>query len=242
MTIWNSLVIHALPALTKQQIVNLVPVDGLSCLDDHLAAGRPVLVWCYHFGVHHLIVAALLHARGYPIHVVAHALHMPAGASVFQRFYLRRLQRISGQFPMIDPQEGPERTMLDVFRSKQCLCITPDYMIPEAQPRSAFEVPVDFLGHRACLHTGGLRLAKRFHAGVVTILSVQQDDHERRLIVEPFDLPTVGFTPVELQRDLQMCMQRLEAQVLAYPCLWWDLKRDDLLERLEVIPCDDQPA
>ena len=238
LTVWNVLMINALPVLPREQIVDLVPIDGISCLDDCLDGGRPVLIWSYHFGVHPLIVAAILHARGYPIHAVTHVRQMPAAASVFQRFYLHRLRCIGEQFPVIDPREGANRNMLDVLRNNECLYVTPDYMVPEdrTRPRSAFVVLVDFLGRGAWLQTGGLRLAKRLGARVLTVLSTQDDRDVRRLVVEPFELPTPGLTPAELQRDLQMCMRRLEARVRAHPYLWWDLKRDDLLERLATIP------
>ena len=234
MTIWNSLIINSLPVLSREQIVSLAPMDGKSCLDDYLASSRPVLIWSYHFGIHPVIVAAILHARGYPIHAVAHARQMPVAASVFQRHYLRRLRRIGDQFPVIDPREGPKRSMLDVLRNNECLYITPDYMIAEdeTRPKSAFEIPIDFLGRETCLQTGGLRLAKRFKAQVVTVLSAQVNGNERRLVVEPFECPTPGLTPPELQQDLQMCMNRLEDQVLTHPHLWLDWKREDLLKRM----------
>jgi lauroyl/myristoyl acyltransferase len=240
LTVWNALMINSLPVLSREQIVDLVPIDGISCLDGYLDDGRPVLIWSYHFGVHPLIVAAILHARGYPIHAIAHVRQTPVAASVFQRFYLQRLERIGDQFPVINPREGVQREMLDVLRNKECLYVTPDYMIPEdeIQPKSAFVVPIDFLGRRTWLQTGGLRLAKRLNAQVVTMLSTQGNGSERRLLVEPFELPTPGLKPVELQRDLQTCMRRLELHVLAHPYLWWDLKRDDLVKRLTTIPQD----
>ena len=124
--------------------------------------------------------------------------------------------------------------------------VSEEYMIPqdEIQPRSTFVVPIDFLGQRTWLQTGGLRLAKRLNAQVVTVFSTQDDGNEnkRRLIVEPFELPTSGLKPPELQHDLQMCMRRFEVQVLAHPYLWWDLKRDDLVERLTAIPKTNQIA
>jgi len=242
LTAWNALMINSLPVLPREQIADLVSIDGISCLDDYLDDCRPVLIWSYHFGIHPLIVASILHARGYPIHAVAHVRQMPVAASVFQRHYLQRLEHIGDQFSVIDPREGVQRKMLDILRNKECLYVTPDYMIPEDEirPKSAFVVPIDFLGRRAWLQTGGLRLAKRLEAQVVTVFSIQGNGGERRLIVEPFELPTSGLTPVELQRDLQMCMRCLEVHVLAHPDLWWDLKRDDLAERLAMIPKTDQ--
>jgi lauroyl/myristoyl acyltransferase len=233
-TIWNSLIMNTLPVLPRQHILDLVPVDGLSWLDDYRAEGSPVLVWAYHFGVHPLIVAAVLHAHGYPINAITHVRHVPAGATVFQRFYLNRLKSIGDQFPVINPQEGLQRKMLDVLRGKECLYITPDYMIPvdEIEPGSAFVACVDFLGRKAWLQTGGLRLAKRLKARVVTVISVPGDRDQPRLVVEPLELPTSGLTPAELQQDLQVCMQYLEGHVLRCPDWWWDVKRDDLEKRL----------
>jgi lauroyl/myristoyl acyltransferase len=236
--VWNALMINSLPVLSREQIAHLVPIDGISCLDDCLDDGRPVLIWSCHFGVHPLIIAAMLHALDYPIHAVTHVRHMPVAASAFQRRYLQRLARIGDQFPVIDPREGVQRAMLDVLRNGECLYITPDYMVTtnETQSQSAFLAPIDFLNRRAFLQTGGLRLAKRLKAHVVTVFSNQLDGDERRLVVEPFELPTSGLTPDELRRDMQACMQCLEAHVLVHPYLWWDLKRTDLLERLRAIP------
>jgi len=231
---WNALMINCLPAFPREQIASLVPIDGISYLDNCLQNGRPTLIWGHHYGVHPLVVAAILRARGYPIHVVTHVGHMSAAASVFRRRYLQRLGRIGSLFPVINPREGVQRHMLDVLRNKEFLYVTPDYMLRPDEPQfqSPFTVPIDFLGRRVFLQTGGLRLAKRLGAQVVTVPSTQGEGGQRRLTVEPFELPTSGLTPVELQCDLQMCMCRLEAHVLARPHLWWDLKRDDLLERL----------
>lgn len=232
--VWNSLMVNNLPAFTQEQIMDLVPIDGIACLDDYLADGHPVLIWGYHFGISPLIIAVLLHARGYPVHAITHVRQMPAKASILQFFYYLQVQRTGDQLSMIDPGEGVQRKTLDVLRNKECLYVTPDYMIPEDErhPRSAFEIPIDFLGRKAYLQTGGLRLAKRHEAKVATVLSTQADEANRRLIVEPFELPTSGLTPAELQQDLQMCMRRLEVQVLAHPYWWLDLKRNDLVQRL----------
>jgi lauroyl/myristoyl acyltransferase len=196
-TVWNSLIMHTMPVLAQEQIVNLMPVDGLSCLGECLAENRPVLVWAYHFGVHPLIVAAILHAHGYPINAITHVRQMPAGATAFQRRYLKRLTGIAARFPVIDPREGLQRKMLDVLQSKECLYITPDYMVPqdEIDPDSTFMAPVDLLQRRAWLQTGGLRLAKRLGATVVTVLSTQDEKKKWRLAVEPFVFPTSGLTP-----------------------------------------------
>jgi lauroyl/myristoyl acyltransferase len=233
-TVWNSLTMHTLPTLSKQQIADLVPVEGAAHLDECLAGAHPVLVWAFHFGVHPLLVAAILHARGYPILVVSHMEQMPAESTTLQRAYLHRLGHMGDQFPVIDPREGLKRGMLDVLKEGRCLFVTPDYMMPvdEAQPASAFDVEVRFLDRSPVLQAGSLRLAKRLGARAVTVLSAEDEWKRLRLVVEPFDWPTAGLTPADLRSDLQASMTRLEAQVISHPHLWWDLKRDDLLQRL----------
>jgi lauroyl/myristoyl acyltransferase len=235
-TVWNSLIINSLPVLAPQQIAELVPIEGLAHLEDSITGDRPVLIWGYHFGVQPVIVAVVLKARGHPIHAVTHMREMPAASSA-HRSYLYRLQAIGDQLSVTDPREGVQRKMLDVLTNKECLYVTPDYMVAvdEAHPCPPFTVPVKFLEHTAFLQTGGLRLAKRLGARVITVLSQAAEDR-RWLRVEPLELPTTGLTPDDLQRDLQIGMRRLEVQVRASPFLWLDLKRDDLAERLKPIP------
>ncbi|MBN1584490.1 MAG: hypothetical protein JXA89_27540 [Anaerolineae bacterium] len=236
LTIWNALVINSLPVLSQDRVAELISIEGASLLEGDQDE-RPLLIWGYHFGIQPLIIAAVLHARGYPIHAVTHVNQMPAAASAFQRRYLQRLERIGHHFSVIDPREGAQRKMLDVLRNGECLYVTPDYMIKPDEPQfhSPFTVPVDLIGKRAFLQTGALRLAKRLNARVVTVLTTQKEGGERSLRVEPFELPTSGLKPSELQCDLQMCMRRLESHVMAHPGLWWDVKRNDLLERLTTI-------
>lgn len=235
LVIWNSLVSKVLPTLSAEQIRNLAAIEGTSLLDERLDSGRPVLVWGYHFGIETAIVVVLLSKMGYPIHAVTHIRHTPAKGSILRLPYYAQLQSLADHFSLIDPGEGVQRKMLDVLRSHECLFVTPDYMIPpdEMPPMASSVVPVDMLGRQVQLHTGGLRLAKRLDAQVVKVYSAQADGSNRRLVVEPFELPSSGLRPTDLQQDLQMCMGWLEQQVLAHPYWWLDFKRSDLLLRLE---------
>jgi lauroyl/myristoyl acyltransferase len=234
----NTLISNSLPTFSQSQIVDLARIDGLSYLDDYLASGHPVLIWSYHYGISPLIVATLLRARGYPIHLVGNIYRVPATASSLRSGYYLQQQRagaqLAAQLSMVDPLDGVQREILDVLKNKECLYVTPDRMIPEHRihPNLAYEVPVDLLSLEAHLQSGSLRLAKRLGAQVVTVLTTQADGHERRIILEPFDLPTSGLTPAELQQDLQMCLKRLEAQIMAHPYWWLDLRRNDLDKRL----------
>jgi len=237
MTVWNSLILNTLPALSQPHLSDLIPVDDVAGLDAYRAEGRPVLIWGFHFGIQPLIVAALLRARGYPLRAITHVRQIPETSGRGQRAYLRQLHSLGDQLSVTDPREGIDRKVLDTLTARECLYVTPDYMITidVAQPCPPFVVPIDFLGRTAYLQTGSLRLAKRLGAGVVTVLTTWLDG-ERRLAIEPLKLPGAGLTPADLQHDLQLGMQRLEAQIRTRPGLWLDLKRDDLIERLKPSP------
>jgi lauroyl/myristoyl acyltransferase len=232
--VWNALVIHSLPALPRSQIADLVKLEGAAGLRERLDSGRPVLIWGYHFGVDPFIVANVLYAHGYPLHAVTHVHQVPPTASFLQRRYFLRLHAADNALSVIDPRQGVQRKMLDILKRNECLYVTPDYMLPQNQKHvwSAFEVPVDLLGRRAFLQAGSLRLAKRLDAQVMTVFTVQGAGALRHLRIEPCQALTSGLTPDDLQRDLQMGMRRLEAQVLTHPYWWLDLKRNDLLQRL----------
>jgi lauroyl/myristoyl acyltransferase len=235
LVIWNSLAFKILPTLSLEQLRNLAAVEGTSLLDDRLASGRPVLVWGYHLGIETATIVVLLSKMGYPLHAVGHLRHAPAKGSILRLSYYAQLQSLADHFSLIDPGEGVQRKILDVLRAKECLFVTPDYMIPpdEMPPVASSVVPVEMLGRQVHLHTGSLRLAKRLDAQVVNVYSTQADGSRRRLVIEPFELPSSGLKPTDLQQDLQMCIGWLEEQVLAHPYWWLDFKRSDLLLRLK---------
>jgi len=234
LSIWNALVMGSAGGLSPAQMADLVPVQGEFLLNDSLAAGRPTVVLSYHFGIQPLIAAAVLGAKGYPVFVVSHVSDVSSEGGRERQLYYRQISQIADRFPIIDPREGVQRALLDVLRDNKCLYLTPDYMLPqsEREANTPFEVAIGLLGRTAVLRTGGLRLAKRHQAGAVTVLSAPDEDGRLRLVVEPFVFPTAGFGPADLRDDLQACMRRLELQLLAYPYLWLDLKREDLVERL----------
>jgi lauroyl/myristoyl acyltransferase len=121
MIIWNSLISNTLPVLPHEQIIDLVPVDGITYLDDCLASGYAVLIWSYHFGVTPMVITAMLHTRGYPVHVLTHVGQRVATANILQLSYFLQLQPSADRFSVIDPQEGIRPKMLDVLRNKECL-------------------------------------------------------------------------------------------------------------------------
>lgn len=235
LTVWNSMMLNRLPHNSKDEIANLVHVKGLDHLDAYRRQGRAVLIWSYHFGIHPLIVAGVLWAKGYPIHVIAHAHSMTVASSLLHQRYLDQLKPITELFPVTDPREAPHRDLLDVLRGGGCLYVTPDYALPlDERSASPFEVPVSFLGHTVYLQSSSLRLAKRLDVPVVTILSRLNGAGKIELVVNSLELPTKGSRPGDLQADLQVGMDRLAEGVQTSPSLWWDLKREDLLERLNV--------
>ncbi|MBN1872942.1 MAG: hypothetical protein JXA33_01825 [Anaerolineae bacterium] len=235
LSVWNSLIFNSLSVLSWSEITNLAYIQGLTYLDDYLDKGYPVLIWSYHFGINPLIVAAILQAHGYPVHAISHVRQVPPTDAFIHRLYLSYLYRIGSRFSVIDPQEGIQLKMLDVFKNKECLYITPDYLLSEYQTQQlsvSSVASVSFLTRTVHLQTGGLRLAKRMNARVLIVFPTQIEACIRTLTLKPFELATSGFKPSDLQQDLQMCIELLEAEVLEHPYWWLDLKRRDLLKRL----------
>jgi len=234
LTAWNSMMIDLLPALQDEHAAHLMPVEGTHHLDEAMARGRGVLLLGAHLGAFAYVVAAVLYARQYPVCEVGYGGRPKPGSSLFyRRFYWPRVMGMRQHFNVIDPQNGPQRALLDTLREGKILYLLPDEYFILDQPRShsQYLVPVELLGRTVHVETGGLRLAKRLGAEVFTALPVQEG-RVQRVFIEPFAFPTSGTAPEDLAQDMRAFLTMLEARVKAQPFLWRDLRRHDLFERL----------
>ena len=177
LTAWNSLMIDLLPALPDERAANLIPLDQIHHLDEALARGKGVLLLGAHLGAFAYVIAATLFARRYPVCEVGFGGRPKPGSSLFyRRLYWPRVMGMRQHFNVIDPQDGPQRALLDALRGGQVLYLLPDeyFIVEPGQPSPPHLVPVEFLGRVVHIETGGLRLAKRLGAEVMTALPVQE--------------------------------------------------------------------
>jgi len=234
LTAWNSMMIDLLPSLKDEHAAHLLPLEGTHHLDAALERGNGVLLLGAHLGAFAYVIAAALYARHYPVCEVGFGGRPKPGSSLFyQRLYWPRVMGMRQHFNVIDPQDGPQRALLDTLREGKILYLLPDeyFIVEPGQSRSQYLVPVEFLGRTVHVETGGIRLAKRLGAEVFTALPVQEGD-VHRVPIEPFAFPSDGTTPQDLAHDMRAFLALLEERVRAQPFLWRDLRRPDLFERL----------
>ncbi len=233
---WNSMMVDLLPYLDEETTRCLLPIEGLHHLDAIRRQGKAVLLMGGHFGAFAYVIAAVLHALGYPICEVGHGGRpYPGSSRLYRRLFWPRVRSVRQRFRVIDPQEGPQRALLDAFRRGEVVYLLPDqyFIVEPGRSVPPHLIPLRFLGRTVYLETGGVRLAKRMGAEAVLALPVQEGNVQR-VPLEPFPYATDGTRPEELARDLQAFLERLEARVRAQPFLWRDLRRPDLLARLGI--------
>lgn len=242
LTAWNSMMVDLLPVLESEQARHLLPVEGTKHLDAGLRQGKGILLLGAHLGAFAYIVAAALYAQGYPISEVGYGGRPKLGSSLFyQCVYWPRVTAMRQHFNVIDPQEGPQRALLDALQGGRVLYLLPDeyFILTPGQSYSQYMVQVELFGRVVHVETGGIRLAKRLGVPVLTALPVQEENKgasscpASRISIEPFSFPTQGTTPRDLARDMRAFLQLLEERVRAQPFLWRDLRRHDLFEKLQ---------
>jgi lauroyl/myristoyl acyltransferase len=237
LTVWNYLILNLIPTLSHAQAETLLPVDGT----EHLAAarqrGQPVLLLGAHVGPYAYPVAAVLLAKGYHVREIGHAQPRVGSSRLYQKLYWPRVSKTCEHLAVVNSLDGMSTAVLDILRSGQILYLLPDqfYLADYGSKAGAQLVSVPFLNHTVQLETGGLRLAKRLGAQILTALP-RFEDGLYRVVIEPLPLSTTGFAPADLAQDLQRFMDLVAHCIVAQPFLWRDLRRSDLLARLGIAP------
>lgn len=233
LTVWNFMTLNLIPTLSQEQSAQLLPVDGMHHLDEARSQDKAVLLLGAHVGPYAYPIAAVLQSQGYDVYEVGHARPRQGSSQLYRKLYWPRIQKTCQHMQIIDPLQGVQIDLLNVIRDKKIMYLLPDQMfiLPPDMERSNHLVPIDYLGHRVNLETGGLRLCKRLGTAVFTILPEFVDGRYRAKIA-PFTLPTSGLKPSDLAVDLQHFMNQVAHIIEEQPFLWRDLRRSDLLERL----------
>ncbi len=234
LTAWNSMIVDLLPSLDDEQAKTLLPLDGLHHIAERQAQGKPILLLGAHVGVFAYAIAAVLYAHGYDLCEVGFGGQPKVGSSLlYQKLYWPRVAAVRQRFQVFDPHNGPQRILLDTFKRGHIVYLLPDeYTIlqPEQEPPPNLAA-INFLGGIVYLETGGLRLAKRMDAEIITALP-RQENGRQRIYFEPLGYATDGFTLPDLTQDLSCFMALVETRIQEQPFLWRDLRRDDLFQRL----------
>ncbi len=233
LTAWNFMTLNLIPTLSREQSAQLLPVEGMAHLDALRNEGRATLLLGAHVGPYAYPVAAVLLAHDYPVREVGHARPRQGSSWLYRQLYWPRVANTVAHLQVLNTLEGQQTELLEIFREGQILYLLPDqfYILDKETPPSRHVMPVEFLGRKVNLETGGLRLAKRMGAGVLVVLPTKSQD-TYCVSIEPIELPTTGLSPADLAEDLRVFMGRVEQCILERPYLWRDLRRADLMSRL----------
>ncbi|MBN1584439.1 MAG: hypothetical protein JXA89_27285 [Anaerolineae bacterium] len=262
MSSWNALILHFLPSLRDEHMVHLVQVEGLHYLDELKKQSRPVLLLGAHYGVYGYAVAAALAARGYPTWLVGYGGSQappPQTSRWYNKFYWPRVQRLNERIRMIaiDPSQASQtelsRVLVDNESGMDIVYLLPDQYFVRDQDCFPGLVPVQFLSRTVYLDVSGIQTAKRLGVSVFTAipasgavrgksgvpaqdagLTPSKTGRGQCVLIEPMEWTSEGTLAADIAQDLQHYMSRLEQRLLAYPALWRDLRRPDLLLRMGV--------
>jgi len=194
-------------ALTPDEMVSRVAVEGAEHVRQAYAAGRGVFFLTAHFGcweMHGLAHSVYLA----PIGVVARPLDNP-----LVNDFLERARQATGNTVIY--RKGGLRRILRTLESGQGVAILIDQHI-----HGKDATYVDFFGRPAATTTALAALALRTRAPVIPVFAIPTDPGRYRLIYEHAVESPPSDSPDPIRELTQRCTDVLEMYVRRYPELW----------------------
>lgn len=225
--VWEDFETFRFPFWNPSNLDRCFRFSGLEHLDNSRAAGRGTLLITAHLGstVAGVIALAL---KGYPVRLLLHNLPADSRASASLREYARLkihwMNSKSRQQPvMINLAGGSAGTGLEmlnacgVLRRNGFLTMAIDVPPHLVENRER----VTFFGRQCLFPSGFLQLAYLTGASVIPYFPRREGDAWTGQSISVG--PPITLTG-DAQKDLQSCVERLEARVRAYPEQWltWD--------------------
>jgi KDO2-lipid IV(A) lauroyltransferase len=197
-----------IPSLTKENIGDLVEVEGLGYLEKALEKNRGVLLFGAHFGNWELsvIVISLLLK---PVVVI----YRPLDSSILNDL-VALVRSSTGNTPL--PKERAARQMLRSLKRNEILGILMDQNV--AWYEGVF---VDFFGRPACTTNGLALLALHTEAPVIPGYIVRLENGKYRLVLkEEMQLIRTGNEDADILINTQNVTKVIEDTVREYPDQW----------------------
>lgn len=238
---WNALIANLLPSLRDQHLAGLCQIDGLHYVDQIRRQNKAILLLGFHYGVYGYAIVAALTAQGYPARLVAYGAAQaepPRVSYLYRKLYWPRLQRVNRWLKTIaiDPGQKSQPELHKILEQKNdivYLLADQYFVVPPCQDRASHLVPLRFLKQTVYLDVTGLQAAKQMGAQPLTAMPVK-DGYRQRVVLEPLEWAGDGTTKADIAQDLQLYLTRFEQQLLAYPALWRELRRTELLARMGI--------
>ncbi len=196
-----------IPRLTREQIVDLVDVDGWEHLERAHAAGRGVLLVSMHLGNFDL-VGQLLAARGLTVTVPVERVEPPELLSFLTA------QREGQGIRTVTLERAPRR-MVEALRRGEVVAVTADRLL------AGKSLEVEFFGHRTPLSRGLASLAR--HTGVPVIFGVgvrQGSTSYQGHVASPLVCAHSNDAIEDERALLQEIARHMEDMVRRYPGQW----------------------
>jgi KDO2-lipid IV(A) lauroyltransferase len=198
-----------LPKLTKENVAELVVLDGHENFLAGQARGKGVLYLTGHIGGWEL--SSFAHALfGYPLHYMARPLDNKRLDALVNRY-----RCASGNRPIFKNESA--RTMLKILKDAGTIGILADQNTLPAEG-----VFVDFFGKSACTTTGIARVALHTDAAVVPGFAYWDESIRKyRLRFEPpVELVRTGDAERDVFENTQRCAKVIEQIIRKYPDQW----------------------
>ncbi len=197
-----------IPSLTKENIGDLVEVEGLEHLKKAVEMNRGVLMFGAHFGNWELGAAAI------PIILKPSAvIYRPLDNSILDNLVLW-VRSSTGNKPV--PKEHAMRQMLRILKKNEILGIMIDQNM--AWQEGVF---VDFFGRPACTTNGLAHLALRTEAPVIPGYIVRLENGNYRLVFkEAMEIIRTGDDDEDILINTQNFTRVIEATIREYPDQW----------------------
>ena len=206
---WMAAEFACFPKYTKQNIEQVVVLDGHGNFLEAHRRGNGVLVLTGHIGAWEL--SSFAHALyGYPLHYMARPIENPRIDELVNRY-----RSMSGNQPIFKNESA--RVLLKILKDAGTVGILADQ---NTMPEEA--VFVDFFGKPASTTTGIARVALHTNAAVVPGYAVWDKDLQKyRLRFEPqVELTRTGDQERDILENTQRFAKALEDIIRKYPDQW----------------------
>ncbi|MEE4241069.1 MAG: lysophospholipid acyltransferase family protein [Desulfopila sp.] len=208
----NSLEHLCLPALTKDDLLNIVTFKNEEVFQNALQKGRGVIFVGGHFGNWEYPGPAAS-AKGYPIAYVVADIGNPYIDKMVNRH--RKQTGIT-----VLTKRMSIRTMLKTLRQNNAMAMLMD------QDAGRNGIFVDFFGMPCSTPRGPALFALKTGAIILFVSSIRHPDGSLQVIFEEVETDCdAGITSENIREVTQRCTSKLEAYVRKYPGQWFWMHR-----------------
>ncbi|HSP88398.1 MAG TPA: lysophospholipid acyltransferase family protein [Ignavibacteriaceae bacterium] len=206
--------IMCLPSLSKEEIINILPVKNADLIKRKYDEGKGVILLSAHFGNWEYIAASVSTRINIPFHVVVKPQRNPFVNDWMNKVRTKWINKII-------PLGITIRQVYKELKNKNIVAMVADQ-------RGPYEgIRVNFFGMKTAAYSGPAMLAVKTESPIIYGLTIRQLDYSYKVILEEINLSNL---PEDEEEKIIEITQRhtsfLEKFILQYPEQWfWMHKR-----------------